>query len=209
MKAVTIVSVLTMAVITTAGKPGNLITAPEQVAVDTTIIEVYASDEGLAFDPNEVRAKAGSIVKIRFVNPTMLPHNIVILKSAKDLDAIGEASFAAAATGFVPMQHKSKNGWIQSAGARGKNRRVYVHGAASGRLPFRLLRRRALQRNDRQAAVTAVESAEIYFTAESQSTLRKEFCFTAAAVPVLRQLVRPASRQLRNHAYRRTSCRRR
>ena len=112
MKAGMIVSLLAMAAMTTAGKPGSLTSAPdrapERVAVDTTVIEVYASEEGLAFDPSEIRAKAGSIVKLRFVNPTMLPHNIVILKSAKDLDAIGEASFAAAATGFVPMQHKSK-----------------------------------------------------------------------------------------------------
>ena len=112
MKAGMIVSLLAIVALTASNKPGSAATAPglatEGAAADTTIIEVYASNEGLAFDPNEIRAKAGSIVKLRFVNHTMLPHNIVILKDAKDLDAIGEASFAAAGTGFVPMQHKAR-----------------------------------------------------------------------------------------------------
>jgi azurin len=42
------------------------------------------------------------------VNESGISHNVVFLKNAKDLDEIGDASAAAAATGFVPMQHKAK-----------------------------------------------------------------------------------------------------
>jgi plastocyanin len=82
--------------------------ASTPASVDTTVISVYASSEGLAFDPTEIRARAGSIVKMRFVNSSPLPHNVIILLNEKDLDAIGAASFDAAGTGFVPMEHKAK-----------------------------------------------------------------------------------------------------
>jgi uncharacterized cupredoxin-like copper-binding protein len=82
--------------------------AHAMTSADTTLVEVYASSEGLAFEPTEIRVKAGSIVKMRLVNQSSLPHNIVILLNEKDLDVIGAASFEAAATGFVPMEHKSK-----------------------------------------------------------------------------------------------------
>jgi plastocyanin len=92
--------------------------AARAVAADTTIVEVYATNAGLAFDPVEIRVKAGSTLKIRFVNESALTHNLVILKNEKDLDALGTASFDAAGTGFVPMQQKEKLlGWSPLATA--------------------------------------------------------------------------------------------
>ena len=110
MKAAVIVTMLTLAAWSAAGSRGQPDAArhARMVAADTTIVEVYATNAGLAFDPAEVRVKAGSTVKIRFVNESSLPHNLVILKNEKDLDLLGTASFDAAGTGFVPMQHKEK-----------------------------------------------------------------------------------------------------
>jgi plastocyanin len=86
--------------------------------VDTAIIEIYSTNAGLEFDPDKVRARAGSTVKIRFVNESALSHNVVFLKNAKDLDELGEAAAHAAATAFVPMQHKAKLfGWSPLAAA--------------------------------------------------------------------------------------------
>ena len=118
MKAAVIAAMVTLAASSAASsreQPGAL--RPDRVALnDTTIVEVYASNNGLAFEPAELRVKAGSVVKFRFVNESALPHNLVILKNEKDLDMLGSASFDAADTGFVPMQHKEKLiGWSSLA----------------------------------------------------------------------------------------------
>jgi uncharacterized cupredoxin-like copper-binding protein len=111
---VAVAAALGLAAMTAASRPAQR-TADRNahaVAADTTIIEVYASNAGLAFDPVEIKMKAGNPVKVRFINESSLSHNLVILKNEKDLDELGTASFDAAATGFVPMQHKEKLiGW--------------------------------------------------------------------------------------------------
>jgi plastocyanin len=96
-----------MTAVTTPGMRGSS-DAVVTAAADTTVIEIYTTNAALAFDPDLIRAKAGSIVKIRYVNESALAHNLVILKSEKDLDVVGQASFHAAGTGFVPMEHKAK-----------------------------------------------------------------------------------------------------
>jgi uncharacterized cupredoxin-like copper-binding protein len=113
-KVAAVAAVLALAAMTAASRPDQSTSAhaPRAVAADTAIIEVYASNAGLAFDPVEIKMKAGSLVKVRFINESSLSHNLVILKNEKDLDELGSASFDAAATGFVPLQHKEKLiGW--------------------------------------------------------------------------------------------------
>lgn len=75
---------------------------------DTTTITVRSTSAALAFNPDLITVKAGATVRIRYINESVFPHNIVILKNEDAIDPVGAASFDAHHTGFVPMQHKDK-----------------------------------------------------------------------------------------------------
>lgn len=76
-------------------------------AADTTTILIRTTAAGgLAFEPNEIRVKAGTPVKIRYLNESPMTHNMIIVKTEADIDLIGEASFNA--PDHVPAQHKSR-----------------------------------------------------------------------------------------------------
>lgn len=123
MKFATIGSMLSLAVLTASAASATSMASDLSVtaaAADTTVIEIYTNSTAMAFDPDLIRAKAGSVVKIRYVNESTFSHNIVILKSEKDLEVVGEASFHAGATGFVPMEHKAKYVAYSPLAAAGK-----------------------------------------------------------------------------------------
>ena len=74
---------------------------------DTTIT-IRAAGSTLEFTPTRVSAKAGTRVRIRFVNEGTLPHNVVLPKSDDDIDALALAAYKAGETGYVPMELKEK-----------------------------------------------------------------------------------------------------
>jgi plastocyanin len=61
--------------------------------VDTTIT-IRASSSTLEFTPTRVSAKAGTRVRIRFVNEGTLPHNLVVPRREDDIDALALAACA-------------------------------------------------------------------------------------------------------------------
>ena len=82
---------------------------------DTTIT-IRASSSTLEFLPPRVSAKAGTRLRIRFVNDGSLPHNVVVPKSDSDIDALVLAAYAAGETNYVPMAMKDKLvGWTSLA----------------------------------------------------------------------------------------------
>ena len=86
-----------------------------QQAPDTTIT-IRAASSTLEFSPTRVSAKAGTRIRIRFVNEGTLPHNLVVPKSDDDIDALALAAYAAGETGYVPMAMKDKLvGWTTLA----------------------------------------------------------------------------------------------
>jgi len=74
---------------------------------DTTIT-IRASGSTLEFTPTRVSAKAGTRLRLRFVNDGTLPHNLVVPKSDDDIDALALAAYQAGETGYVPMDLKAK-----------------------------------------------------------------------------------------------------
>ena len=88
-----------------AAKP----TAPPaaKTAVDTTI-DVMAMGSTLAFEAPEIAVKQGKRVRLRFMNHGTLPHNLVIAKTADDVDALAAAAADAYATGYVPVTMKDR-----------------------------------------------------------------------------------------------------
>ncbi len=78
-----------------------------QDPVDQTLV-LRASGSALEFVPTSISAKAGSRVRIRFINDGTFPHNVLIPRTEDDIDVIANAAFAAGETGYVPMEHKDK-----------------------------------------------------------------------------------------------------
>ena len=74
---------------------------------DTTIT-IRASSSTLEFNPTRVSAKAGTRVRIRFVNDGTLPHNLVVPKNDEDIDTLAIAAYDAGGTGYVPLGLKEK-----------------------------------------------------------------------------------------------------
>ena len=102
---------------TLAAKSLYGVVIPGSVAqgADTTIT-IRASSSTLEFNPTRVSAKAGTRVRIRFVNDGTLPHNLVVPKKDDDIDALVQAAYDAAGTGYVPTAMKEKMvGWTTLA----------------------------------------------------------------------------------------------
>jgi len=88
---------------------------PIAQGADTTIT-IRASGSTLEFSPMHVSAKAGTRLRIRFVNDGTLPHNLVVPKSDDDIDALVLAAYKAGDTNYVPMELKDKLiGWTTLA----------------------------------------------------------------------------------------------
>ena len=97
---------------------------------DTTIT-IRASSSTLEFLPPRVSAKAGTRLRIRFVNDGSLPHNVVVPKSDSDIDALVLAAYAAGETNYVPMAMKDKLvGWTSLASPGESVEMVFVVPAA-------------------------------------------------------------------------------
>lgn len=81
--------------------------ASAEVQVDTTIT-IRTTGSNLEFSPSRISAKAGTRVRIRYVNEGTLPHNIVLVKDEGDIDMLGMAAFQASKTDYVPLQHEER-----------------------------------------------------------------------------------------------------
>jgi plastocyanin len=88
---------------------------PRLQGADTTIT-IRASGSTLEFTPTRVSAKAGTRLRLRFVNDGTLPHNLVVPRSDDDIDALVLAAYKASETNYVPMELKDKLiGWTTLA----------------------------------------------------------------------------------------------
>ena len=99
-----VISVLVLGV--AAVKNGATEPAPTQDPADTTIV-VRVNSSTLEFDPPAIAAKAGTRVRLRFVNSGTLPHNFVLVKNEDDIDALAAAASKAGGD-YVPLAQKEK-----------------------------------------------------------------------------------------------------
>ena len=81
------------------------------VAVDSTTLEVTLSPVGItmAYEQTEFTAAPGQTVHITFNNTADNPamfHNVVVLRSADIIDAVGMAAMGASATDYIPAAHQ-------------------------------------------------------------------------------------------------------
>lgn len=75
-------------------------------APDTVVIEVVGSQ--LKYETTELKAKAGTKLAIKFVNKGSMPHNVVIVKSRKDIDPVGIAGMRARKNEYIPKSEKDR-----------------------------------------------------------------------------------------------------
>lgn len=66
------------------------------------VVTVTTTGSNLSFEPARLSLKAGTRVRLDYVNDGVLPHNFVVLTREADLDALGAAAYEAEATGYVP-----------------------------------------------------------------------------------------------------------
>ena len=94
---------------------GSAVPATSLQGPDTTIT-IRAVGSTLEFSPTRVSAKAGTRLRLRFVNDGTLPHNLVVPRKDDDIDAIALAAYSASETGYVPTALKAKLvGWTALA----------------------------------------------------------------------------------------------
>lgn len=105
MNPFTIAAAATLAIIALTQQMSDAFAVSQ--GADTTIV-VRASGSSLEFLPPRLSVKAGTRVRLRFVNEGTLPHNLVLPRSEDDIDAIALAAYEAAETGYVPVTQKEK-----------------------------------------------------------------------------------------------------
>lgn len=106
------------------------------LSADTTTITIRSTSAAMAFLPDYITVKAGTPIRIRYVNESSFAHNLVVVKSEDDIDVIGAASFDAGETGFVPMQHTSKMIAYSPLAAAGKTVELTFTAPPPGSYPF-------------------------------------------------------------------------
>ncbi len=71
-------------------------------------LEVRASGSVLEFTPRSLSAKAGTRVRIRFVNDGTFPHNVIIPRDLNEIDDLATAAYSAGESGYVPIEEKAR-----------------------------------------------------------------------------------------------------
>src|SRR5687768_3707137 len=87
-----------------AAKPAApaIVAARRAASTADTTITLRTVGSNLEFTPSEIAVKAGTKLRIRYVNDGTFPHNVVIVKTEADIDALGLAAFDAADNGYIP-----------------------------------------------------------------------------------------------------------
>ncbi len=132
--------VLTMAIGTIAAAGGNTLfereAARDTTTVDTVVTLQPVGDE-LKYATTEIRAKAGTTLKIVFENTsTLFMHNVVVLKRREDIESIGQAALTAAEHGYVSPDHRDKLIAFTSIAVPGKTVEVTFTVPPPGEYPY-------------------------------------------------------------------------
>ena len=78
-----------------------------RLVADTTIT-VRTTGSALEFVPARVAVRHGTSVHLVYINQGTLPHNLVLVRDANDIDLLASAALDAAKSGYVPLEHRSR-----------------------------------------------------------------------------------------------------
>jgi len=77
--------------------------APVRLVADSArIVEITSTGVDLAFEPAEIRARPGEVLRIRYINESDMAHNVVVVRTEDDIEPVGLAAIQAHATGYIP-----------------------------------------------------------------------------------------------------------
>jgi plastocyanin len=87
------------------------VAASAQVAAapkpDTTVT-IRSSGTALEFEPDEIMLKQGLRVRIRFVNESSFPHNLIFVRDQMEIGELAAIAMNADKTGNVPLTEAKK-----------------------------------------------------------------------------------------------------
>jgi plastocyanin len=113
------------------------LSAQHQASADPdTTITVRTVGSNLEFVPAEIAVKAGKRLRIRYVNEGTFPHNVVVVKTESDIDALGLAAFDAGSTGYVPLNMTERMVAHSTLAEPGKTVEFTFVVPAAGQYPF-------------------------------------------------------------------------
>ncbi len=69
---------------------------------DTTVVEIVTDGIELSYSLTEIKAKAGSVLTIKYINKSDMSHNIVLVREEADIRPVGVAALQAVANDWVP-----------------------------------------------------------------------------------------------------------
>jgi plastocyanin len=72
------------------------------VFADTTVLEILSTGIDLNYSVTEIQAKAGSTLRIRYINESDMSHNIVFVREEADIRPVGVAALQAIANDWIP-----------------------------------------------------------------------------------------------------------
>lgn len=75
---------------------------------DTTVVEIKTEGIELSYSLSEIRAKAGEILLIRYINESDMNHNIVLVREEADIRPVGIAALQAISTDWIPEKEMER-----------------------------------------------------------------------------------------------------
>ncbi|WP_373496505.1 plastocyanin/azurin family copper-binding protein [Aquiflexum sp.] len=75
---------------------------------DTTVVEISTGGIDLHYSVTEIRAKAGDILLIRYINEGDMSHNIVVVRGEEDIRPVGIAALQAISSDWIPEKEKHR-----------------------------------------------------------------------------------------------------
>jgi azurin len=75
---------------------------------DTVLVDMMTEGVELSYSVSEIRAKAGSVLHIRYINKSDMSHNIVFVKEEDDIRPVGIAALQAMASDWIPPQEMDR-----------------------------------------------------------------------------------------------------
>ncbi len=75
---------------------------------DTTVIEIVSKGIQMSYSVTEIQAKAGDILRIRYINESDMSHNIVLVREEADIRPVGIASLQAMSNDWIPKNEMDR-----------------------------------------------------------------------------------------------------
>ncbi|SHN31333.1 Copper binding protein, plastocyanin/azurin family [Cyclobacterium lianum] len=86
----------------------NNISFNANIPADTTVVEIKTEGIELSYSVPEIKAKAGDILRIQYINESDMNHNIVLVKREEDIRPVGVAALQAIANDWIPEKEMDR-----------------------------------------------------------------------------------------------------